>query len=385
MSQFVTWSRKIVAGSRLPKRSPHQGWSAPRKGLRPQLEPMEHRTLLSTLTVMNNHDSGSGSLRAAIAVATSGDTINFSSKLKGETITLTSGPLTLGVNLTIDGLGANKLTVSGGGTEGVFVVSAGVTATIDNLTIASGLAVQGAGIDNFGSLTVSQCALTGNTAVGGSGDSTTPGAANGGGIANEVGASLTLTQSLLTNNVAAASPGDDSFAGGLLNLGSATIDVLQLHRQPGHRRRQLGLLLTAVRGGPSRVSDSRRANCTARRSRSPTARSPAIRLSAPSVRMAAPPAPSIWSSAWSRRSVNCQFTGNVATGATGCIAKGGAINTEGCYPDLDRKLIHPQSGLRRQWGLQLRRRPPPRCLRHHHQHQQLQLHRQPGHRRQRRV
>ncbi len=63
-----------------------------------------------------------------------------------------------------------------------------MTATIDELTIANGLAVQGGGIDNFGDLTVDHCILTGNTAIGGSGDSTTPGAANGGGIANEVGA-----------------------------------------------------------------------------------------------------------------------------------------------------------------------------------------------------
>jgi hypothetical protein len=63
---------------------------------------------------------------------------------------LSAGPLTIGVNLTIDGLGASKLTVSGGGTQQVFIVSAGVTATIDKLTIANGLAVQGGGIDNFG-------------------------------------------------------------------------------------------------------------------------------------------------------------------------------------------------------------------------------------------
>jgi hypothetical protein len=113
--------------------------------------------------------------------------------------------------------------VSGGGTEGVFVVSAGVTATIDKLTIANGLAVQGGGIDNFGTLTIDHSTLSGNTAVGGSGDSTTPDAANGGGIADEVGASLNLTQDLLTNNVAAASPGNDSFGGALLNLGSASV------------------------------------------------------------------------------------------------------------------------------------------------------------------
>jgi hypothetical protein len=36
----------------------------------PLVDLMEDRTLLSTLTVMNNNDSGSGSLRATIAAAT---------------------------------------------------------------------------------------------------------------------------------------------------------------------------------------------------------------------------------------------------------------------------------------------------------------------------
>ena len=91
--------------------------------------------------------------------------------------------------------------------------------TLSGLTIANGVAVQGAGIDNFGTVTVDRCTLLNNKAIGGSGDSTTPDAANGGGIANEVGASLALTRSLLTNNVAVAQPGIDSFGGGLLNLG----------------------------------------------------------------------------------------------------------------------------------------------------------------------
>ncbi len=36
---------------------------------RPVLEELEPRTLLSTLMVLNNHDSGTGSLRAVLAAA----------------------------------------------------------------------------------------------------------------------------------------------------------------------------------------------------------------------------------------------------------------------------------------------------------------------------
>ena len=74
-----------------------------RRRFLPGIDLMEARTLLSTLTVSNNKDSGPGSLRATIAAATSGDTIDFSSKLNGQTIKLTSGELALGVSLTIDG------------------------------------------------------------------------------------------------------------------------------------------------------------------------------------------------------------------------------------------------------------------------------------------
>ena len=44
----------------------------------PKLVALEPRTLLSTIPVMNDADSGSGSLRAAIAAASPGDTIDFS-------------------------------------------------------------------------------------------------------------------------------------------------------------------------------------------------------------------------------------------------------------------------------------------------------------------
>src|SRR5262249_18377948 len=76
---------------------------AARVRFRPRLDPMEDRTLLSTLMVTNNHDSGPGSLRAEIAAASSGDTIKFAPQLDGQTITLTSGELAIDQNLNIKG------------------------------------------------------------------------------------------------------------------------------------------------------------------------------------------------------------------------------------------------------------------------------------------
>jgi ribosomal protein L6P/L9E len=97
---------------------------------------MEDRSLLSTFTVANLHDSGSGSLRSAIAAASSGDTINFARGLRG-TITLTSGELSITDSVTINGPGANELSVSGNDSSRVFEVAAGQV-SISGLTITDG-------------------------------------------------------------------------------------------------------------------------------------------------------------------------------------------------------------------------------------------------------
>jgi hypothetical protein len=66
----------------------------------------------ATIPVNNCNDSGAGSLRAAIASAASGDTIDLSNR--NCTITLTSGEIAFAKDLTISGPGADKLTIDGG-------------------------------------------------------------------------------------------------------------------------------------------------------------------------------------------------------------------------------------------------------------------------------
>ncbi|MDB5387490.1 MAG: hypothetical protein JWM11_3136 [Planctomycetaceae bacterium] len=82
------------------------------------VQSLESRTLLTpTLTVTNTNDSGTGSLRDAIAQASGdndGHTIIFASNLAGSTIKLTSGELDITGAMTITGLGANQLTIDGG-------------------------------------------------------------------------------------------------------------------------------------------------------------------------------------------------------------------------------------------------------------------------------
>src|SRR6516165_8714141 len=106
MTPSVAWSKKDVPGTRSPRRER----SAPKWRFLPRLDRMEDRTLLSTVTVLNNHDSGPGSLRAAIAAANSGDTIDFAPSLTGQTIKLTGGELVIAKSLNIDAEHARSAT-----------------------------------------------------------------------------------------------------------------------------------------------------------------------------------------------------------------------------------------------------------------------------------
>ena len=118
MHSWFRWLRGGRKWGLMPCRN-----SCPRPSSVPQLLVLEDRTLLSTLTVLNNADSGAGSLRDTVAAAQSGDTIVFDPSLMNETITLSSGPLAVSSNLWIDGLGANQLAISGNNASQLFTLS----------------------------------------------------------------------------------------------------------------------------------------------------------------------------------------------------------------------------------------------------------------------
>ncbi len=136
-----------------------------RHRLLPELLVMEDRTLLSTtLWVTNDNDSGTGSLPAELAAAQSGDTIKFRSSAYGW-IDLTGETLTMATSdVTIDGPGNQKVAINGEGHTD-FQVNAGVTASISGLEIAGGSASYGGGLWNAGTLTLTDCIITGNTAT----------------------------------------------------------------------------------------------------------------------------------------------------------------------------------------------------------------------------
>ncbi len=128
------------------------------------------RSGAATITVTNTADSGAGSLRDAVTAAGIGDTILFDTGLSGQTITLTSGFILLTKNLVIDGSGvASGIRLDGNNNSRIFVQSAG-TILLNSLIITNGLGGYGGGVDQEGgTLTISNCTLTGNSATSTSG------------------------------------------------------------------------------------------------------------------------------------------------------------------------------------------------------------------------
>ena len=186
-----------------------------RHRFRPVFSLLEDRCLLSTtFTVTSTDDSApasnptQGTLRWAVeqADATSGGaTINFNLSTPA-TIKLAQGELDLSNTITIDGPGASNLTVQGTSSSRVLAMGS-VTVAISGLTIANGTAPgsgDGGGMNNnHGTLTVTACTFTGDSA-------------NTGGAIYNAGL-LTVSDSTFAGNTGAA------FGAALQNDGTATV------------------------------------------------------------------------------------------------------------------------------------------------------------------
>jgi hypothetical protein len=213
------WFPWLRAGSTPKRATKNRPISRRRPSSVPQLDLLEDRTVLSVLTVLNTADSGAGSLRDTLAAAQSGDTIVFDPSLAHETITLSSGPLALTSNLTIDGLGADLLAISGNNASQLFTLNGSAQVTLDNLTLTGGMSSQGGAIFIGGTaaLTLDSDILSGNQAVGDSN-----GNALGGAVYNNAGASLTIDNTAFVNDQTNGT--NVSFGGAIANAGSLTID-----------------------------------------------------------------------------------------------------------------------------------------------------------------
>ena len=125
----------------------------------------------ATITVSTTADSGPGSLRAALASATDGDTIDATG-ISG-TILLTGGELLVTNSVDIIGPGPASLAVDGNAASRVLHIGPGKAVTISNLAITNGFGAtefpfdvhSGGGIFNDNAmLTVSTCTLSHNFA-----------------------------------------------------------------------------------------------------------------------------------------------------------------------------------------------------------------------------
>jgi beta-glucanase (GH16 family) len=161
-------------------------------------------TCADTITVTSIADSGAGSLRSALANVCVGGTIQFAPSLAGQTISLTSGPITLSKAVTIDGSAASGLSINGNATYRLIEVNAGTTATVRGLTLTNGYGFQLAGgVLNNGNLTLDRVNLSNNTMATNAGDFWQ----GGGGVYSGDGASLMVIDSTIANNNARWSGG----------------------------------------------------------------------------------------------------------------------------------------------------------------------------------
>jgi hypothetical protein len=196
-----------------------------------RFESLEERRLLA-ITVNSLTDEADGSitdgdisLRDAIAAATPGETIDFN---VAGTLTLTLGQLTINKSLTIDGPGAEQLTISGDNASRIFwvddasasihadVTMSGLTLTQGRLSTPTFNADRGAAIYSVEDLSLSHMVIMSNHADD-----------DGGAIYSNVsnGSVLAIYDSVITGNSANRHGGGvyvNGGAGGTLNIERST-------------------------------------------------------------------------------------------------------------------------------------------------------------------
>ncbi|MBN1908212.1 MAG: Ig-like domain-containing protein, partial [Pirellulales bacterium] len=134
------------------------------------------------------------------------DVIQFAEGLNG-TILVNDHELVIEGDLGIEGLGAKLLSFNAEGENRVFRIRVGAAVLLSGVTITGGLADEGGGIYNSGSLTVVNSALSGNSAY-----------REGGAICSFGSSSmLMVVNSTLSYNSAAGS------GGGIFNYGTMTV------------------------------------------------------------------------------------------------------------------------------------------------------------------
>jgi len=182
----------------------------PTKRGRLRLLALESRDAPAVFTVLNNNDSGAGSLRDALTqanVTVAADTINFDATFFStpRTISLLTALPNVSQDVSITGPGASLLTVqrdpSAATTFRDFLVSIGGKVgnfTLSGMTVTGGIAGAtgiGGGVFTDENTVIDNCVITGNSS------------AQGGGVGTSIYGSLTIRNSTISNNTSSGSGG----------------------------------------------------------------------------------------------------------------------------------------------------------------------------------
>jgi CSLREA domain-containing protein len=188
------------------------------------------RVSAATFTVTKIADTNDGtcdadcSLREAITAANTAagdDIVEFDGMVFGslQTIVLSLGEMVFAANgsLTINGTGADMLTIDGNLTSRIFRTAAGVVAEINDMKLTRGNGVSsvtnnsgGAILNDVGTLTLNNLIITENTV-----------SVNAGGIRNSgTGSVLNINNCIISNNTAMTSSG-----GGMQNFSTSTVTI----------------------------------------------------------------------------------------------------------------------------------------------------------------
>jgi hypothetical protein len=159
-------------------------------------------------------------IRHAISLASSGDSIMIAAAIYKEN-------LTINFSLKLIGAGASTTIVDGRGINSViYAPPSSAHIALSNLTIRNGYSRGGAGIaNNEATITISNSNISGNVA-----DDTSNNSPDGGGIYN--GGTMTINHTTVTRNITIN--GYDGWGGGIYNGGTLTIDNSTITENSGN-------------------------------------------------------------------------------------------------------------------------------------------------------
>ncbi len=174
-----------------------------------------------TVVVTSDADSGAGTLREALSLTCPGTIITFDQGVSY--IRLTSGELPINQGVTINGPGADKLTISGSNLSRIFNITAGATSTVNisGLTITDGTpqasSLYGGGgiLITSGIVNITGCAIANS-------DASLTYYGEGGAIDNE-GGTVSIDRSSIYNNTSYVDGGGITNYLGAMRVTNSTI------------------------------------------------------------------------------------------------------------------------------------------------------------------